>query len=469
MQESKWSYVVVLGGWCIAAGMSQVPPCTEKAFPSSIQPQSGCQPEKSTGMWYRYRMVEPGKNIILNERANVTGIGPTTTPLTSDPAHAYWVSTAYTNQEDNKCHVEYYMGMYSNNGKKVGYGLSPDDDFVIHPENVAVFYTDNTKFMVEYGCLKKNSQNPKLCDAPLIHAESRIRPDQMSDEDQEAYDKILNDLFAPYCVTVDDIPKQAYDAEKPFCDFVPPPDCATRMINGLGEIVVTATSTAKAKNKLALQADRNTCKWPLVIPGEKRHEPTKLVGQWYLYRKLYPSEPSSINQRYNVHNIGAGELPLSDIPAQWQWIEYSQYDAPDENTCRTGFWTGAVGSGGQQIGFGVSTQGPQMPVLNNMNGLYYDNAKFSLDYGCIVPNTKTNTCDSPYVYASVRTHPNKLTQADKDGFDKIINSFLNKYGCSASDVPKPKYVDAKPFCNYTGPNDCIAKAIKGLTQATQNA
>ncbi|XP_055354191.1 uncharacterized protein LOC129599875 [Paramacrobiotus metropolitanus] len=429
---------------------------------------SNVQPEQSGGIWYRYRQLDTTVPNVGNIRINVTLIGPTTTPLTNDPAQAYWTASAYTTPNDKKCHSDYYMAMFSTSGRKIGYGLSADDGFVIHPMNLALVYTDNKDLMVQYGCFRKNDNDAlkSTCDVPVIYADIRIRPQDLTTQKQAEFDKIISTFLEPYCITADDIPR-VKSLSQPYCEFTAPPDCTTRMVKGLGEIVVKPGAT----NNVPASKSGNSasaCKWPLTIPGVKTHEPKNVTGLWYMYRKLYADEPNSVNQQYTVHNIGRGELPLSAIPAQWQWIEYSQYNGENDKTCHTGFWTGAVGNNGQQIGFDVMTLGQPMPVLNNMNGLYYDNTKFSVDYGCIIPNTKTNVCDKPFVYASTRGHPGKLSKADKDTFDSIINGLFQKYGCSVRDIPLIKFMDSKPACKYAQPTECISKAIQGLVMATKN-
>ncbi|XP_055354212.1 uncharacterized protein LOC129599885 [Paramacrobiotus metropolitanus] len=444
---------------CFLSVVVSAQKCTEKRFPYLMSTFADAKPETSGGIWYRYRSLDASKKPVTNVRVNVTLIGPTTTPLTNDPAQAYWTTTAYKTN-DGKCHADYYMAMYSNSGRKVGYGLSADDDYLIHPQNLALVYTDNKELTIEYGCFKKNNKDvvASTCDQPVIHVDTRIKPEDLTAQKQADFDKLIDVMFSLNCIKATDIPKVEYKPEA-FCDFTPAPDCTTRMVKGLAEI------TVKPSAKKVTAATNSKCKWPLVIPGEKKHEPKKVVGQWHIYRKLYADEPDSVNQMYNVNNIGLGELPLSAIAAQWQWIQYSQYNGEKDTTCRNGFWTGAVGANGAQIGFDVMTTGEPMPVLNNMNGLYYDD-NFALDYGCIVPNTKTSVCEKPFVYASTRTRPTKLSQADKDKFDKIIDGFLSKYGCSVKDVPQIKFIDSKPACKFAEPTACIAKAVQGLKQAT---
>ncbi|XP_055345328.1 uncharacterized protein LOC129593152 [Paramacrobiotus metropolitanus] len=432
--------------------------CTQKKFPFIMPAQVKAQPEAYGGVWYRYRSLGINKLPASNIYFNVTIVGPTTIPLTSEPAQAYWANAAYS--ENGKCQSDYYLSVYSNNGTMAGYGFSAGDAGVIHPESYTVVYTDNKNVMIEYGCLKKSKDVvASTCDQPLLHVDTRLSPDRLDSAKQADMDKLIDRMLAPHCIKAKDIPKVTVTKD-PFCPFAPAPECTARMIRGLREMV--ARPNAKKGNVTT----RSQCKWPLVIPHleDQRHEPKKVTGTWYMYRKLYTDEPDTVNEQYHVNNIGPGELPMSTVSAQWQWIQYAQYNGEKDKTCHNGFWSGAVGENGAQIGFDVRTTGEPMPIWNSMNALHYDD-KFALDYGCIVANTQTKVCDKPFVYASTRIHPTHLPQADKDKFDRIIDGFLRQYGCSVQDVPVVKWIASKPACKYADASDCIAKAIKGLSQA----
>ncbi|XP_055354425.1 uncharacterized protein LOC129600058 [Paramacrobiotus metropolitanus] len=209
------------------------------------------------------------------------------------------------------------------------------------------------------------------------------------------------------------------------------------------------------------QFSRQLCGFPNEIPGLINHRPKDIHGLWHTYRQVLPGGIHMTNSRVFIYGIKSTVVPLTDIPAEYQWQVGAAYFAPD-NTCHYGFWVGPVGRDGSQLFDEYLSDTGYAPSASNLVALLYDYNKFSIDYGCAKPNLRTGLCEQPVVFVNTRKRPSKMTYSEKAEVDRAINSVFTPYCISAEDIPLQTFNDAKPDCTFPSQPGCVAKKIQSL-------
>ncbi|XP_055347182.1 uncharacterized protein LOC129594507 [Paramacrobiotus metropolitanus] len=209
------------------------------------------------------------------------------------------------------------------------------------------------------------------------------------------------------------------------------------------------------------------CGFPNVVPPPaERLRPENLHGLWYSYRSMVSPVPhTTINEKFYVHKIKSTVVPLTDIPAEYQWRVASQYHCePTSPTCNCSywFWVGSVGQDAGQRGDLSLSRADYNATPWNTVVVAADYNKYFIEYGCTDPNFATGICGRPLITINTRIRPSKFSAYDRQELDRIFNAVFARYCITADAIGLQTYDDAKPDCDIPEPAGCVAVTIDTL-------
>ncbi|XP_055354422.1 uncharacterized protein LOC129600056 [Paramacrobiotus metropolitanus] len=206
-------------------------------LPNVMPAMESLEPEKTHGLWYTYRaLTSPFVPHGLNEKLYVHKISRTVVPLTSILAEYQWtVGSHYYPTEPGVCQFWYWVGSVGRDGTERGDVYLSRSSYIPIPTHfVAVLHKDD-KYYIEYGCAETNLATG-ICRVPMAFVRTRIRPSKLSAYDRQEIDRAVNAVFAPYCLTAEDIPLQSFVDATPDCEFPEPPECVPQKIKALSQL-----------------------------------------------------------------------------------------------------------------------------------------------------------------------------------------------------------------------------------------
>ncbi|XP_055331124.1 uncharacterized protein LOC129583372 [Paramacrobiotus metropolitanus] len=442
-----------------------------RRYPALINPPGGDAAAQAAGTWFSYRQ---NGDVTQNQNIVITSFGPTTEPFTNSSGIGTYMQLTWATPSTGQCVNEYWTGIYANNGMQVGFD-AVSTDTINRLKAYSVLYHDYQKIMIGYGCYKPKQDG--TCDTPMIWAQTRTRPDQMSASDKANFDSIINTTFQPYCITTQDLPLQTYDTSKPTCPLVNPPTCLSGLINGTALTVPSNTTAVQtttagtttygsAASAGSSNSGANACIWPLYIPPASTfsYDTNKIGGIAWVYRQLFPLQAASVHPRYFRHVLGNSILPLTNLTGNFEWLEFVQYDNINSTQCSHGSWSGFAATNGQSVGlsFAPVPGGGEIQLPSRVVTLYYD-TKYEVYYACTTPSLKPGLCDDPFVIVVGHNDPSQWSQSEKDHVDNdIVTPLFRPFGCSASDIPVQAFPSNKAPCDFIGAPSCLNQYIAGF-------
>ncbi|XP_055352320.1 uncharacterized protein LOC129598443 [Paramacrobiotus metropolitanus] len=147
----------------------------------------------------------------------------------------------YNNPNDTDCVYRLFLGLYGHNGQCPGKALSSVDSDIPVTNNIHMLYVDYNRVYIAYICRATNYKTG-ICDDPVFHVMTRVRPDKMPAKELKAIDDIVDKTLAPYCHTAADVDQQMHSDAKPFCKPADFGDtCAFRALTALTHDINNAT------------------------------------------------------------------------------------------------------------------------------------------------------------------------------------------------------------------------------------
>ncbi|XP_055346197.1 uncharacterized protein LOC129593764 isoform X2 [Paramacrobiotus metropolitanus] len=440
------------------------PASCQQRFPYTILPDPGDiqVPQQIDGVWYKYRQLNQfsGATGVINDRVKWTVVASTVDTITNRSAVTLWGNFARYNMPENKtCQNHFWTGYLTDTGRHNGDVATTELHFVLKEGNGQILYHDYDKIFVEYACTGPKPDG--TCSIPVIAVQTRVKPTDLSPADMASFDAVLNKLFAPYCITVDSIPKQPYTDDLPYCPFIDPPACSAANLRGLS-FVKNADSSTPLNYGTTTKLLGNECRWPIAVPTDdlvQSYDPTQLTGQWYAWYFL--SVETDVNTlQYTWSSIDTGYLPLSNITAKSMWMEYTFLNS---SGCQHGYYVGDMGINGQSEGLlgPISQTGDR--VILKLNTMYFDGT-YAVHYGCIVPDPVNNRCQLPFILIGARNSPLQVNEGNLRIFPKLVGLFA-KYNCFVvPTVPYSILLDgpSTSACLFQGGTDCVKLQIQGL-------
>ncbi|XP_055340976.1 uncharacterized protein LOC129590027 [Paramacrobiotus metropolitanus] len=449
--------LIFIGSSSVSSGQS----CSAH-YPTLAATPGGDDPTQSVGTWYIYR--KHGE-VSINSRITVTNLGATIEPLTNLTAYQLYLQSSWTTAANSTCQYEIWTGTYLINGMAIGNDVASRDGYSInHLIGNSILYHDYQKLMIGYGCMIPKTDG--TCDTPVIWAETRTRPDQLSAGEMAAFDSIINITLQPYCVTTQDLPVQVYDDAKPSCPSIDPSSCMSTIIQGIKASVPSSNTTASVSSvAFSYSSPASTCHWPVYIYPKLAYDPQTVAGLWWVYRAAFDAEPNSVGMRYFWHILGSAPLPQTPLNGNYAWAEYTQYDNPNDTQCNYGYWTGMLVTTGQNVGFRFITSDSGDGIVPLRSMTIYQDDKYEFFYGCFIPNMQTQICASPFAMFSVRTDPTTWSQSEKDHVDNdIITPLIQSFGCAAKDMRIMPHPSDKAQCEWKGATPCLNQFIAGYNE-----
>ncbi|XP_055347331.1 uncharacterized protein LOC129594609 [Paramacrobiotus metropolitanus] len=223
-------------------GYSDLPVPSQKCgFPLAIPPWEKHIPEKVQGAWYLYRQIAPSQSSnILNNIYASYGLKDTAVPFTDIYAEYQWLPSSYYSTPDGGvtyiCQYDHWISRVGADGSQMimDYASESVPPYAPNPEiHVMAIVYDYNKYSIDYGCAKPNL-NTRICEAPIIYVATLVRPTKLSSSDKADIDRILDTIFAPYCLSSADIPLQPYDDNRPDCILANPVGCANASMQVMG-------------------------------------------------------------------------------------------------------------------------------------------------------------------------------------------------------------------------------------------
>ncbi|XP_055331246.1 uncharacterized protein LOC129583476 [Paramacrobiotus metropolitanus] len=497
-----------------AAAYPQPPPVANTStrkcgdYPVRLPPMRNFQPEKTDGIWHTYRVLLPGAPVMTNRQLTIQSLGKTVVPFSTIPAE-YQLLTTYSCDNDTdavcSCNSEFYPGIAGTNGYRYFNRITMD--CAIQPAYITVVACKYHTYCIAYSCAAPNYVTD-TCTKPIIFVSTRARPDHMADKVLKRIDQVVDMIFAPYCKSRDDIPKQIYTEDKPFCPLdTPVPECVQQIVKGLEDdakntvvpvaLDVAAKGSAISGGSFSLvgaqyynqlpayppyqtplyaaaylppppTVNTNTRKcgdYPVQLPPMHNYQPEKTQGLWHTYRMLLPGAPLMTNRRLTIKGLGKTVVPFSTTPAEYQLLTtYSCENSSDAVCSATSeFYPGTAGANGYRYYNKISMDCAIQPAYFTVAACNYNT--YCIVYSCAKANYVTEICVEPIIFVSTRARPDQMPDTVLKRIDQLVDTIFAPYCKSRDDIPKQMYTDDKPFCPLDTPvPECVQQIVKGLEE-----